>query len=488
MIAVSRTTIRMIGAVSVMAVVASILASAEPSSATTDGGTARTGTRVDRSAVAPGSVLWAARYTSQGRHQDSAVSVVVSPRGDAVFVAGTSDRASSGRDFVTLAYSAGTGKRLWAARYTSRGAKPDLASAVTVAPSGQRVFVTGQSLGDYVTVAYSAATGQRLWLQRYRDPTGADKPGALAVSHDSSVVIVTGTASTRGNQQRTRALTIAYAAATGRRLWVKRYAGPAGEAAAASSLAISRDDGRVYVTGSARWAGGERSDLVIVAYSAATGRRLWATSYRSPCHNGGGAIVASPGGGRVFVTGSSGWCPDIGSYLTAAYGASTGRRLWVRHYTGRARSASATAIAVSPDGGQRVFVTGTGDLGFSSGAMTLAYSSATGARLWTARYGGTAFYASANAVAVSQDARTVYVTGAADAFPGGGVGRSDYMTIAYDAATGARQWITGYGGSDHGTDSAAALALSPDGHRIYVTGTSDGSDSAGDFLTVAFGS
>lgn len=481
-------SIRVIGAASVVAVVASILTSAGASSATADGRTARTGTRVDRPVAAPGSVRWAARYTSQGRHPDSAISVAVSPRGGAVFVTGTSGRTSSGRDFVTLAYSAGTGKRLWAARYTSRGARPDLASAVTVAPGGKRVYVTGQSLGDYVTVAYSAATGQRLWLQRYRDPAGADKPAALAVSHDGGVLIVTGTASASDIQQHSRALTIAYAAATGRQLWVKRYAGPAGEAAAASSLTISADDGRVYVTGSARWAGGERSDLVIVAYRAATGRQLWATSYRSPCHNGAGAIAASPGGGRVFVTGSGGWCPDIGSYLTAAYGAATGRQLWVRHYTGRARSAEASAIAVSPDGGRRVFVTGTGDLGFSSGAMTVAYNSATGARLWTARYGGTAFFASANAVAVSRDARTVYITGSAEVFSGGEVTRPDYITIAYDAATGTQLWITGYGGPDHGDDYAAASVLRPDGHRIYVTGTSVGSDSGEDFLTVAFDS
>ena len=133
-----------------------------------------------------------------------------------MFVTGTSARASSGRDFLTVAYSATTGKKLWAARYSSRGNKSDMASAVATGPGGQRVFVTGQSAGDFATVAYSAATGKRLWVQRYQGPGGgADTPASLAVSPSGSELIVTGTAGMRGNPIDTSLVTIAYSVTAG---------------------------------------------------------------------------------------------------------------------------------------------------------------------------------------------------------------------------------------------------------------------------------
>ena len=237
----------------------------------------------------------------------------------------------------------------------------------------------------------------------------------------------------------------------------------------------------MYVTGGANSAGWERTDLITVAYGSATGLRLWLTRSVGRCHSGGNAIAVSPGGRRAFVTGSSGWCPDIGTSLTAAYATDSGRKLWLRHYKGQARSAIAHAIAVSP-GGQRVYVTGTAEWGFANAAITVAYSASAGARLWSARYGGDAFGAFAEAVTASPDGSTVYITGAADTESG----RLDYVTIAYNAATGARLWKASYGTPDNLNDSASAMALSPDGHTIFITGTSTSKASLEDFLTVAY--
>ncbi len=63
------------------------------------------------------------------------------------------------------------GAQLWVARYDGRY-RYDAATAMAVSPGGRRVFVTGQSAGrttgsDYATVAYSAATGRQLWVRRY---------------------------------------------------------------------------------------------------------------------------------------------------------------------------------------------------------------------------------------------------------------------------------------------------------------------------------
>jgi outer membrane protein assembly factor BamB len=62
---------------------------------------------------------------------------------------------------------------------------------------------------------------------------------------------------------------------------------------------------------------------------------------------------------------------------------------------------------------------------------------------------------------------------------------SDYLTIAYDGATGGQQWASHYAGIG-GDNDASAVAVSPDGNTVYDTGGS--SDTSGDFddATVAY--
>jgi hypothetical protein len=226
-----------------------------------------------------------------------------------------------------VAYSALTGARLWAARYNGPGNGSDAASAVAVSPDGSRVFVTGASRGatttGYLTVAYSAATGARLWVQRYNGPgNGNDAASAVAVSPGGSRVFVTG--ASRGTRSGPDYATVAYSAVTGARLWVQRYNGPGNGNDAAYSVAVSPGGGRVFVTGASQ---GARSgpDYATVAYSAVTGARLWAARYNGPGNSfdAASAVAVSPDGSRVFVTGASRGATTTG-YLTVAYSAATG--------------------------------------------------------------------------------------------------------------------------------------------------------------------
>jgi hypothetical protein len=66
-----------------------------------------------------------------------------------------------------------------------------------------------------------------------------------------------------------------------------------------------------------------------------------------------------------------------------------------------------------------------------------------GGQLWASLYDGPAGTGGyAFAVAVSPDGATVFVTG--NSF--GGASGTDYDTVAYDAATGARRWASRYSG------------------------------------------
>jgi DNA-binding beta-propeller fold protein YncE len=162
-----------------------------------------------------------------------------------------------------------------------------------------------------------------------------------------------------------------------------------------------------------------------------------------------------------------------------------GEQLWVARYSGPTATNSydrGNAVAVSPDG-SRVFVTGesTGPDGVRVDYATQAYVAATGAVLWTRRFAGPGDNTDkALAVAVSPDGTRVFVTGF------GWYATEDYITFAYDAATGATVWASRFDSPYGDYDEASALAVSADGSRVFVTGDSGGSTTYSDLCTVAY--
>ncbi len=333
-----------------------------------------------------GARLWVSRYNGPGNGLDFAGSsgdltggLAVSPDGRTVFVTGQSQGKTSGADYATVAYRAATGAQLWVRRYNGPGNGKDAALSLAVSPGGRTVFVTGRSQGktsgsDYATVAYRAATGARLWVMRYNGPgNGDDFAFSVAVSPSGGAVFVTG-ASAR--PLRPAWATIAYSAATGEQLWVKRYQSP-GSAGFdfAFSVAVSPSGRTVFVTGSST---GKTSheDYATIAYNTATGAQLWVKRYNGPGNGDdfASSVVVSSDGRTVFVTGQSQGKTSGADYATIAYNAATGAQLRVMRYNGPGnRFDSALSVVVSPDEG-RVFVTGA-STGKTSGLdyATIAY-------------------------------------------------------------------------------------------------------------------
>jgi uncharacterized delta-60 repeat protein len=73
----------------------------------------------------------------------------------------------------------------------------------------------------------------------------------------------------------------------------------------------------------------------------------------------------------------------------------------------------------------------------------------------------------------------VYVTGCHN--DGGG---GDYATIKYDP-NGTELWVATYNGPGNGTDAAGAIAIDSSNY-VYVTGTSYGSGTMGDYATIKY--
>lgn len=445
---------------------------------------------------------WVSHYNGPANGDDFASSVAVSPAGAMVFVTGDSAGKISHSDIVTVGYSASTGARLWAARYNGPANGNDYDAALAVSQNGNTVFVTGRSQGagsasDYVTVAYRAATGTRLWVSRYNGPgNGNDGAKSVAVSPSGGVVFVTGESAgkTSGNDY----ATVAYAAATGTQLWVGRYNGPGNGGDLAKSVAVS-PRGTVFVTGSSKGRS-SGTDYATVAYNGTTGTRLWISRYNSQASRFDGAVfvAAGPGGGKVFVTGESIGRTSGMDYATVAYHAATGAQVWVKRYNGPSnRDDVASFAAVSPRG-DTVLVTGTSnsvgldifdarmahaDAAPTPDYATVAYSASTGARLWASRYDGPGHGLDfATSVAVSPSGRRAFVTG----FSIVTGSAADYATIAYDTASGAQVWTRRYSGPAKRSDAASGLVVSTRGGTVYVTGTSTGRTSGQDYTTIAY--
>jgi outer membrane protein assembly factor BamB len=437
---------------------------------------ARTSSPAARQMAVPGAKLWVQRYNGPGNGTDAAHSVAVSPDGATVFVTGQSPGATPGSgqdDYLTAAYNAATGARLWTARYDGPGT--DQAAAVAVSPDGGTVFVTGTTWGgpglggNYATVAYRASDGAQLWVARYKNPANdGDNAAALSVARNGTAVFVTGTSWVGSGSG---IATVAYRASDGAQLWVKNWSPPGWCCNYYSRAIMSPGGNRVFVTALVQ-SDTSASEYGTVAYNATTGARLWARRYAG---KGASSIAVSPDLATVYVTGESHF-----RYGTLAYSARTGSLIWARFYGSLPRGAAAASVAVSP-GGTVVVTGGSGD-----GYATVAYSPG-GAQLWARRYdgpGGNPTLGNVDdfgqAVAAPGNGR-VYVTGISW---GGSATGDDYATIAYNIRTGAQLWVRRYNGPANGYDNPSSLAAR--GGRVFVTGSSPGTTSGSDYATIAY--
>jgi outer membrane protein assembly factor BamB len=278
-----------------------------------------------------------------------------------------------------------------------------------------------------------------------------NQPEAMAVSPDGSAVFLTGVVDNRRSAGYDG--TVAYSAATGVKLWSAIYPGGAGYA-----LAVSPDSATLYVTGGAG----------TLAYNAATGAVRWTDPSVV-----GTSVAISPDGSTLFVTD---WT-NAGAYVTGAYTAATGTSLWTASYA-HPLLTDGPGIAVSPDG-TTVYVWGGQD---NNKFATLAYNAATGALRWASYYRSASGDTIPTSLAVSPDGSAVYLTGDSST----STQELNYITVAYNAATGARLWVRGYNDAVNGDDTASSVTVSPDGSAVYVTGQGMGRSGYYDYATLAY--
>ncbi|HVL86430.1 MAG TPA: PQQ-binding-like beta-propeller repeat protein [Candidatus Thermoplasmatota archaeon] len=343
-------------------------------------------------------------------------------------------------------------------------ASPDGASFYTLAWLYVADGVRGSL--DYVTVAYDAATGAERWRARF-DGGGTEWPHAILASRDGLRVYVTGQS---GNPQgRYDAATVAYDARTGETLWTLRH----GDVESAGrGIAESPDGATVYVTGSTRLG---PSAILVAAHDAQRGDPRWTARYSG--FGSGTSVAVSQDGSTVVATG---WrMPDGGNPfeqtdgIALAINASDGRIRWVDNLTSppAARHNILLRAAVDDVSGLALATGAVKSAGTGYDAFTVAYDLQTGVRVWSDALDLAGGHEDALALALSNG--TLVVAGNT-----GGAGRdgfsscaspADFLTVAYEAATGARRWVATYDGPGGKEDCAFDVVASGDG-KVYVAG------------------
>ncbi len=383
----------------------------------------------------------------------------------------TSDKAG-GAIAGACGASAGASAPRWVSRYDGPGHFKDFGSAEAVSPDGRVVFVTGRSAGqnlmaDYATIAYNAATGARLWVSRYNGPAnGPDFPLAIAVSPDGSDVFVTGLSEMPPYGSDSSYATVAYNAATGAQLWARQYAG--GDYG--DHIAVSPDGRTVIIVGQHAVTFQHRY-AVTVAYSVASGAQLWARQYSSPGAVSDAANALAFGASAVFV--------GVGLHLPAApdsatavaYDTATGARLWASHHQVPADGAGPSLVRVSKDG-RSMYVAGEFGPNKTSVFGTIAYDSATGATQWArlTRHDSAMQEFSGSVpsytLAMSPDDRRLFVEG----YNLGTADGDEFATAAFVTATGKQLWTRRFGAPQKWADEGLSVAVSPDGQTVYAMG------------------
>jgi hypothetical protein len=446
-------------------------------------------------ASAGAELLWHASVDLNGK-VDRAAASATAPDGSTIVVVGASRSGGGGRpDYAIAAFATSDGGVEWSHGVGSVG-RADVATAVSVSPDGGTTAVTGLShrrngARIWRTIAYSTGTGARLWQSTFRVPDAKmESPQGVWVGDDEVLVV--------GNVQRKSsgpaaipAVVVADDRSDGSERWMKvfqphRYPS-ATPGAIVHSSAYDPNHDALYL-GLQVDETATQNSMGVLAISADDGAKLWRSWFVSPTGEMGAhptAMDVSADASTVYIGGTFDCCS---LRFVLAFATSDGSLVWSSEVTANGRHGGLDALSASLDG-SRIYGAGHRYVNDPTTYRTLTFrlDAADGASVWKSRFRpeqpdliGTSH------LAVSPDGSAVYVTASTSPVftdPEFSLGPPDILTLAYDAASGHLLWSAVRGRSD-----SAEFPVSVDyasGH-VVVCGTTAHRETHADLTCLAY--
>jgi hypothetical protein len=237
-------------------------------------------------------------------HGDQAFGITVFDA--SVYVVGEFRCASVYADAFIHKHDAQTGNVVWAERFSSDGRKRDIALDVAVDASGD-IYVAGATYGTLpgqtshkgydAFVRKYQPDGQEVWTRQFGIRDGEFAYGIAA--HGSDIYV----AGRTGGKRKTEAFVRKYNAG-GEELWTRGF----GTSASGAAAGIAADASGIYITGTTSGAFADRANAgyrdVFVGRCDPDGNVLWLHQFGSSGDEKNVGVAAS--GGSVYVTGSAG--------------------------------------------------------------------------------------------------------------------------------------------------------------------------------------
>lgn len=275
--------------------------------------------------------------------------------------------------------------------------------------------------------------------------------------------------------------------------WDDVYTGP-GRGSDLARVGKLSPDGTRYVVALTSRGGTTAFDVVTRAYDAHSGDLLWSSS-----HDAGGSrddfaagLALSPDGLTSFTLSridrpQGGWDVQI-----LAHDVETGGSQWIATYAGPNAAWHYTSMAdliVDPTGsrlylaGHSTYPDGLG--GSRTDAIILTYDAETGALLSSRVYEDAQDIVAD--MALSADGARLFVTGSTPRVAATSSVDRELATSAIDLVSGDVIWQAAFEADGPGREDAAVeMALAPDGATIFVAGYGDTSQSSLDIVTLAY--
>jgi hypothetical protein len=362
---------------------------------------------------------------------------------------------------------------IWAARQTV--GQHNFPFSVAESPDGSKIFSVGAvvSTKGYPVGGFVEAhnsSGTELWREVFKGSAGYGAAYDVAASPDGTKVFVTGWADA--------ALHVgSYDATTGALLAQRNSV--FGAYAEGYDILVSPTGTSVFVAGKDYTSTGVPLNSVTMKLTPGLFPQ-WTESHAHGDPAGPQGMELSPSGDTLYWTGIQYGNPvkpfSKNDYLTVSYRTTDGTQNWLKTYDGPGNGQdNGWALAVSPDAAH-VYVSGfsTG-VGTGADQATIAYNAATGAQEWVNRYDSPSHRRDwAFSVAVSPDGSTLYTGGGRSRLVGSKT-TFDMLGTSINAADGALDWASFYNGpgdSTNGVDAVLTVQVAPDGNTIYFSGPS----------------